>query len=277
MLRSLAAVIALSCFSASAAQAQAVSQIIATQPATPSVKSIVRKRSEPAGKQASGVSGTCGLGVIVVVGDEFMVKRIGVTRFQSSETKVPINWGLEDLIFARVRAAAPRGLSVLRIPFDKSKLPKRDESKTGLFRDEKAELADFMRKATEGTSCQRYVWVGNSISQFGSSGYSVRGIGIVNHDVLVGHRIYFFALSFIRIFDGRDFSIIRHGSALTHMDPLLKRVLLGTLILGPYSELAEASFPDKPEGVAGNLAFREYARALLTASLDRTLPIMLRP
>ena len=206
-----------------------------------------------------------------------MVKTIGLTRFQSSETIVPINWGLEDLIFARVRAAAPRGLTVLRIPFDKSRIPKRDESKKGLFRDEKAELADFMQKVTEGTNCQRYVWVGNSISRFSTYGYTVRGIGIVNHDVLVGHRIYFFALSYIRIFDGRDFSIIRHGSALTHMDPLLKRVLLGTLILGPYSELAEASFPETPEGVAGNLAFREYARALLTASLDRTLPIMLRP
>ncbi len=277
MLRLFAAVIVLSCVSAAPAQAQAVPQTTATQPAAPTAKSIARKRSEPAVKPVSGVSGTCGLGVIVVVGDEFMVKRIGVTQFQSSETKVPINWGLEDLIFARVRAAAPRGLSVLKIPFDKSKLPKRDESKIGLFRDEKAELADFMRKATEGTSCQRYVWVGNSISQFGSSGYSVRGIGIVNHDVLVGHRIYFFALSYIRVFDGRDFSITRHGSALTHIDPLLKRVLLGTLILGPYSELAEASFPDNPESVAGNLAFREYARALLTASLDRTLPIMLRP
>ena len=277
MLRLFAAIIALSCVSAAPAQAQAVPQTTATQPAAPATKSIARKQSEPAVKQVSGVSGACGLGVIVVVGDEFMVKRIGVTQFQSSETNVPINWGLEDLIFARVRAAAPRGLAVLRIPFDKSKLPKRDESKTGLFRDEKAELADFMRKATEGTSCQRYVWVGNSISQFGSSGYRVRGIGIVNHDVLVGHRIYFFALSYIRVFDGRDFSIIRHGSALTHIDPLLKRVLLGTLILGPYSELAEASFPDSPESVAGNLAFREYARALLTASLDRTLPIMLRP
>jgi hypothetical protein len=277
MLRSLAAVIALSCFSASAAQAQAAPQVFATQPAAPSAKSIVRKRNEPAGKQASGVSGSCGLGVIVVVGDEFMVKTIGLTRFHSSETRVPINWGLEDLIFARVRAAAPRGLTVRRIPFDRSRLPKRDESKKELFRDEKAELADFMRNVTQGTNCQRYVWVGNSISRFNTSGYSVRGIGIVNHDVLVGHRIYFFALSYIRIFDGRDFSIIRHGSAMTHIDPLLKRVLLGTLILGPYSELAEASFPNSPEGVAGNLAFREYARSLLTASLDRTLPFMLRP
>jgi len=214
---------------------------------------------------------------MVVVGDKFMVKTIGLTRFQTKETVVPINWGLEDLIVARVRAAAPRGITVLRIPYDKSRIPEREEPKQGLFRDEKAELADLMRTLTQGTNCQRYVLIGNSISRFSTYGYTVRGIGIVNHDVLVGHRIYFFALSYIRVFDGRDFSIIKHGSALTHIDPLLKRVLLGTLILGPYSELAEASFPNKPEDAATNLAFREYARALLTASLDRTLPYMLRP
>jgi hypothetical protein len=280
MLRLFAAVIVLSCFTTSAsAQAQPAPQTGATLPAQPTAKSATRKpaaRSQPAGRQAAGGSGSCGLGVVIVVGDEFTVKTIGLTRWQSKETVAPINWGLEDLIFARVRAAAP-GLTVIKIPYVKSRFPERDKPKNELFRDERAELADHMRKVTEGTNCQRYVWVGNSVSRFGTSGYTVRGIGIVNHDVLVGHRIYFFALSYIRVFDGRDFSIIKHGSALTHIDPLLKRVLLGTLILGPYSELAEASFPDKPEDATTNLAFREYARAFLTASLDRTLPYMLRP
>jgi hypothetical protein len=134
-----------------------------------------------------------------------------------------------------------------------------------------------MRQITKGTNCQRYILVSKSISKFNDLNWTVRGIGIVNHDVPFKHRIYLFALSYIRIFDGGDFSIIRHGSALTHLDPLVKRMLLGTLILGPYSELAEASFPSHPEEAAKNLALREYARALLTASLDKTLPFMLRP
>jgi hypothetical protein len=281
MPRLLAAVIVLSCFATSAStQTQPAPQTTATQPATPTAKPAIRKpaaRSEPAGKQASGDSGPCGLGVVVVVGDEFTVKTIGLTVFQSKETVVPINWGLEDLVFGRVRAAAPPGLTVLRIPYVKSRFPAREEPKNELFRDERTELAERMRKVTQGTNCQRYVLVGNSISRFSTYSYTVRGIGIVNHDVLVGHRIYFFALSYIRVFDGRDFSIIRHGSALTHVDPLVKRMLLGTLILGPYSELAEASFPARPEQAVHNLAFREYARALLRASLDKTLPYMLQP
>ena len=109
MLRSFAAVIVLSCFSTSAwTQVQPTPPVAGTEATQPAAKPAIRKpaaRSEPAGKQASGSSGPCGLGVIVVVGDEFTVKTIGLTVFQSKETVVPINWGLEDLIFARVRAA----------------------------------------------------------------------------------------------------------------------------------------------------------------------------
>jgi hypothetical protein len=281
MVRLLAAAIVLSCFSTSAwAQAQPTPPAAGTQPVTPTVKPAIRKpaaRSESAGKPATAKSGPCGLGVIVSVGDEFMVAKIGLTRFHNSETVVPIeSWGLNDLVFARVRAAAPPGMTVLRIPYSKSAFPPREAPKT-LFRDERAELVDLMRQVTNGTNCQRYVLVSKSISRFNDLAWTVRGIGVVEHDVLLRRRTYFFALSYIRVFDGRDFSIIRHGSALTHLDPLVKRMLLGTLILGPYSELAEASFPSNPEEAAKNLALREYARALLTASLDKTLPFMLRP
>ncbi|MGE9008223.1 hypothetical protein ACO2JO_06550 [Leptospira interrogans] len=205
-----------------------------------------------------------------------MVKSIGLTALQSKETVVPIeSWGLNDLVFARVRAAAPPGVTVLRIPYTKSAFPPRERPRT-LFHDEKAELVELMRQVTNGTNCQRYVLVSKSISKFNDLNLTVRGIGIVDHDVPFRHRTFLFALSYIRVFDGRDFSIITHGSALTHLDPLVKRMLLGTLILGPYSELAGASFPHHPEQSAHNLALREYARNLLTTSLDKTLPIMLR-
>jgi hypothetical protein len=281
MVRLLAAAIVLSCFSTSAwAQAQPAPPAAGTQPVTPTVKPAIRKpaaRGESAGKPVIAKSGPCGLGVIVSVGDEFMVAKIGLTIFQNNEKVVPIeSWGLNDLVFARVRAAAPPGVTVLRIPYSKAAFPPREETKNQWFRDERAELVDLMRRITNGTNCQRYVLVSKSISKFNDLNWTVRGIGIVDHDVPLRRRTYLFALSYIRVFDGRDFSIIRQGSALTHLDPLVKRMLLGTLILGPYSELAEASFPNNPEEAAKNLALREYARALLTTSLDKTLPFMLQ-
>ena len=281
MVRLLAAAIVLSCLSTSAwTQTQPTPPAAGPQSATPAAKPAIRKppRNEPTAKPASARSGPCSLGVIVSVGDEFMVSKIGLTIFQKKETVVSIeSWGLNDLVFARVRAAAPSGATVLRIPYSKSAFPPREEAKNQWFRDEKAELVDLMRRITNGTNCQRYVLVSKSISRFNDLNWTVCGIGIVDHDVPLRHRTYLFALSYIRVFDGRDFSIIKQGSALTHLDPLVKRMLLGTLILGPYSELAEASFPSNPEDAANNLALREYARALLTTSLDKTLPYMLRP
>jgi hypothetical protein len=121
MLRSFAAVIVLSCFSTSAwTQVQPTPPVAGTEATKPAAKPAIRKpaaRSEPAGKPASVRNGPCGLGVIVSVGDEFMVKTIGLTVFQNRETVVPIeSWGLNDLVFARVRAAVPPGVTVLRIP-----------------------------------------------------------------------------------------------------------------------------------------------------------------
>ena len=227
---------------------------------------------------AAARSEPCGLGVIVSVGDEFMTKKIGLNPFGNDEAVAPIDsWGLDDLVFARVRAAAPRGIAVRRIPYTKSAFPPREESRFQLFRDRKADLADLMRQITSGTQCQRYILISKSISKFRESSHTVRGIGIVDLDSPLGRRAYLFALSYIRVFDGRNFSIIRQGSALTNREPLMQRMLLGELILGPYSELSGASFPSLTERVTDNLALREYARVLLTASLDKTLPMMLRP
>jgi hypothetical protein len=282
MIRVFAAAIALSCLATPAStQTQLSPPTAGEQTTKPSIKPATRKpiaRKEAPGKSAAAMSEPCGLGVIVSVGDEFMTKKIGLNPFGNDEAVVSIeSWGLNDLAFARVRAAVPAGVIVRRIPYTKSAFPPREESKFQLFRDRKAELADLMRQITNGTQCRRYILVSKSISKFRESAHTVRGIGIVDLDIPVGRRTYLFALSFIRVFDGRDFSIIRQGSALTNREPLMQRMLLGELILGPYSELSEASFPRQAERSADNLALREYARALLTASLDKTLPMMLRP
>jgi hypothetical protein len=220
-------------------------------------------------------SGSCGLGVIASVGDEFQVEKIELLRLGSAATEVPIsNWGLDDLAFERVRAAAGPGTIVRRIP------DKKDPPPTGpkpLFRDLRAELVEGMRRITNGTSCQRYVLVSKSISRFNDSSQTVRGIGIVDWDNPFHHRTYLFALGYIRVFDGRDFSIIRQGSAMIEHEPLLNRMLLGTVILGPYRELDNGAFPSNPTQAADNRGFRDGVRAMLRASLDRTLPVMLRP
>ncbi|KYG25298.1 hypothetical protein SE92_24270 [Bradyrhizobium sp. AT1] len=224
--------------------------------------------------------GSCDVGVVVTTGDEFTVQTTGLTIFQNKKTVVPIpGWGLSDLIFARARAAIPAGMSVLRIPYNPAKFPPRNEKDTlkdRLFRDPDAELAEYMRQVAKGTNCRHYIQILNSISPIGSSNYTVRGFGILNQDVVLGRRIFLHALAFIRIFDGRDFAIVRQSSALINLDhSLAVQRFLGKLVGGPYRELPAESFPARPEDAADNLALRDGVRAMLAASLDKTLPLLL--
>jgi len=237
-------------------------------------------RREATGRPASA-GGPCDFGVVVTAGDEFTVLTTGLTVFQYKTMVVPIpGWGLQDLIFARTRAAIPAGVSVLRIPFNPAKFPPRDESKDTLkdrlFRDRDAELAEYMRQVVKGTNCRHYIQILNAVSPIGSSKYTVRGFGILNQDVVLGRRIFLYALAFIRIFDGRDFSVVRQSSALINMQhSLAVQRLLGKQIGGPYRELPAESFPTRPEDAAADPALRDGVRAMLTESLDKTLPLLL--
>jgi hypothetical protein len=268
------------CFSTSA-WGQTKSGPPGTETAGSAVKQASGKTTTRTAKPASVVGGPCDFGVVVTTGDEFTVLTTGLTVFQNKKTVVPIpGWGLNDLIFARTRAAIPAGVSVLRIPYNPAKFPRRDESKDTLkdrlFRDLNAELAQYMREVVKGTNCRHYIQILNSISPFGSSNYTVRGFGILNHDVVLGRRIYLYALAFVRIFDGRDFSVVRQSSALinTHHSLTVQR-LLGVQIGGPYRELPAESFPTRPEDAADNPALRDGVRAMLTESLDKTLPLLI--
>jgi hypothetical protein len=221
---------------------------------------------------------SCDLGVIAAVGDEFQIKQISLSHWISEPSYVPIShWGLDDLVFERVRAAAGPRTIVQRIPYSKERFPPPKETQNALFRDREAELVEILRKITSGTSCQRFVLVGRSISRFNGSVQTVRGIGIIDLDNPLRHRTYLYALSYIRVFDGRDFAILKQGSAITEREPLLDRMVLGETISGPFREVDNAAFPSNPADAAHNLAFREAVRAMLKSSLDRTLPSMLQP
>jgi hypothetical protein len=270
----------LSYFSISA-WAQTKSGPPGTETAAPAVKQANSKATTRTAKPASVVGGPCDFGVVVTAGDEFTVLTTGLTIFQYKTTVVPIpGWGLQDLIFARTRAAIPAGVSVLRILYNPAKFPPRDDSKDTfkdrLFRDLNAELAAYMREVVKGTNCRHYIQILNSVSPIGSSKYTVRGFGLLNQDVVLGRRIFLYALAFIRIFDGRDFSVVRQSSALINMDhSLAVQRLLGKQFGGPYRELPAESFPTRPEDAAANPALRDGVRAMLTESLDKTLPLLL--
>ncbi|MGY4283407.1 hypothetical protein ACVWXO_002627 [Bradyrhizobium sp. LM2.7] len=80
----------------------------------------VGAEAKPVAKQPIAVeSGPCRLGVIPVIGDHYSVQKFGLTIFENEASEVAVDWSLDDLVFARVRAATNNDPAVRRIAYPK--------------------------------------------------------------------------------------------------------------------------------------------------------------
>jgi hypothetical protein len=247
MLRSFAAAaIFVSCFTV-AGWAQSPSATSA--PATSTPASSVAKKAAPKTKPAE--SGSC---------------QFGPLKLTDTYERVSVDgWALDELVVSRVRAAAP-GMSVRRIPFTKEELANYPRPAFRFRRDETIEK--FAKYVARGRNCERYVLVhrhGGSQREF--------GIGISKH--YLGSNANLFAMMYIRVYDGRTFQLINEAPALMEEDTYANRFKyhLG----GPSRPIDLAMFPEKAADAAKSPVLRDGVRQMLTVSLDRTLPGMLRP
>jgi hypothetical protein len=98
------------------------------------------------------------------------------------------------------------------------------------------------------------------------------GIGISKH--YLGSNAQLFAMMYIRVYDGRTFQLINEAPALMEEDTYANRFkyYLG----GPSRPIDLAMFPVKATDAAASPVLRDGVREMLTVSLDRTLPGMLR-
>src|SRR5581483_7469512 len=64
----------------------------------------------------------CQIGVIPIAGDKFLIEKYGHFTFLDKLAHVGVvGWALDELVVARVQAAAP-GKTVRRVPFTKEEL-----------------------------------------------------------------------------------------------------------------------------------------------------------
>ncbi len=253
MLRSFATSAVLVLLFGTAGWAQTPSALSASDGSKSVTKKPTRRNDTPAAE-----SGPCHIGVIPIAGNLFLVQRFGVDRVAAE------GWGLDELVFSRVRAAAP-GRSVRRVPFTAAELIRGAQRPTSLFGDS---LKEFAQHVAGRISCERYVVVhrhGGRSREF--------GIGISKR--LLFDKAILYAMMKIVVYDGRTFELIREAPASIKDDNSFGRSLLG-LPGGPVLELDPSAFPDKPADAARNPVLRDGVRALLTQSLDNTLPALLR-
>lgn len=266
------------CLTASAwAQTQPAPGAAAPQTATPpkpAAKKAAPKAKTSAKPAASADTRPCQIGVIAVNSNQFAVQKVGLTILGNEFTQVPVDgWGLDDVVVMRVRTAAAVS-AVRKIAYTKEDLQRAKSD--SFFRNINAEWRDFVRQIAAGANCQRYVLVTNSSSQFANTNQTVEGFGIVFWGNLIKKRTYLFALTHVRIFDGQTFELIKEAKSAGD-DVSLGAMLVGdNPIRGPSREVDDTSFPAAPAEAVSSPALREGARALLTASLDKTLPAMLR-
>jgi hypothetical protein len=211
-------------------------------------------------------SGPCQIGVISLAGDLFSVEKYGALKFLDTYAHTSVAaWGLDELVVSRVRAAAP-GSSVRGIPYTRQELTEARRQRS-FFRDYDGNLLRFVQYLASRTRCERYIAVlrrGGTQREF--------GIGISYH---LDARVFLFAMMSARVYDGRTFEIIGDAPAREDDYSALQRALHDELG-GPYRILDAAMFPAKPADAVKNLVLRDGVRAMLTKSLDKTLPALLQ-
>jgi hypothetical protein len=171
-------------------------QPAATSPTKPMVKSAT-KMAGPKAKTSATLStpagsGPCQIGVIPAIGDQFVVQKVGLTVFGNEETEIPIPaWGLDDLVVARVRAAAS-GLLVRKLSYAKGTFDPCYHPPSRLFGDSRNDLANIVRQIAANARCERHVAVTRFDGQFAGTNQMLRGIGGVNHGAgVLRHTVLF--------------------------------------------------------------------------------------
>jgi hypothetical protein len=239
------------------AQAQTV------QPPPPAkAKPTAKKSASP--KAAAGQpapSGPCSIGVFPLLFDEFGVRKIGITVFGNEFKQITVdNWGLDDLVVERVRAAA--GPGVRRIAFAKAAFEGYVPG-IGMFQNLNTKAPDIVRQAAGQTQCERYVVVTRAASQY-IGNQSIYGLGIVSSGapILSTNRIH--AVVRIHVHDGQSFAVLKSGNG---------SISGANLLTGPPTSKLEV-WPEPPEA-ANTPAMREATRKLLGEILDKSLPELL--
>ncbi|OSJ23460.1 hypothetical protein BSZ19_44235 [Bradyrhizobium japonicum] len=240
-----------------------------TPQAKPTAKKATTKPKATAKPAEPATAGPCGVGVIAGTGDIFVVQKIGLTVFGNDYAEVPVSWGLDDLVFARVRAAAGN-TPVRRITYAKGALDSYYHPKSGLFRNRREELSNLIRQVAGNAGCERYLVVMRSEGQLDGSNQSLSGVGIFSRGVGLISYAYVFAYIGVTWVDGRTFEIMK-GPAVT-FEGVMKHMADNFVSNELLQKVDKSMFPETAADAASNTALRDTTRDFLTKRLDKILP-----
>ncbi|MBU6462513.1 MAG: hypothetical protein KGK01_06890 [Bradyrhizobium sp.] len=217
--------------------------------------------------------GPCRLGVIPAVGDSFVVQKIGLTVFGNEYAEVATNWGLDDLIFARVRAAAGQALPVRRIAYPPGAFEHYYHPASRLLPDPREGLPAIVSGIAANAGCERYLVITRFSGQLPGTNQRLDGIGAFKQGLgsILGHS-HLFANIALTSLDGQTFATQPHNGA----DIVARFQESLRLTEDPMKILDNEYFPEPPSIAAASAVLRDRTRALVSATVDRLLPPYLK-
>jgi hypothetical protein len=274
MARSLAVALVLSCIAGSAwAQAQPAPGAATAQTGTPSIKPAAKKPAQKAAAKPaiSADNGACDIGVIAAAGSPIGLKKVGITIFGNEYSELPSDaWGIDDLIFARVRAAAGPRVAVRRIAYAKEAFESYDHPEKRIIKDARENFTAIVRQVAAKSRCARYIAVVRYVGNLSGTNQSLAGVGVLAHGPF---KVFAFAYTRVVVFDGETFAIREDpfGSFGARMS-----AALSGMMQQEYMRAVDIDFPASPEEAASNAKLRDTARVLVAERLDRILPEYLK-
>lgn len=209
-------------------------------------------------------SGPC-IGVFPLLGDQFGIRKIGISVFGNEFKQITVdNWGLDDLVVERVRAAVGPGIAVRRIAHAKAVFEGYVPG-IGMFQNLDTKAPAIVRQAAAQTQCERYVVVTRAASQYVGN-QSIYGLGIVNSGGPLLSTTQLHTVVRIHVHDGHTFAVIKSGAGSLGGSSFLS---------GPPTRKLDASWWPEPPEAANTPVMREATRKLVGEVLDKSLPELL--
>ena len=224
-------------------------------------------------QRQSAETGPCKLGVMSAVGNRISVQKFGLTVFETEENEIPVDWGLDDLILNRVRAATGADPGVRRIGYAKGAFEPYYHPASRLLPDPREGLPAIVRSITPNANCERYLVMTRFRGQIPGTNLLLDGIGVYSRGIgSLARHARLFANIQINVLDGSTYERIQRPFA-NFGARLSKSFQLGE---DDIVKLDNSLFPEPAAAAASSAMLRDRIRALVTAQMDETLPAQLK-
>ena len=232
------------------------------------------QRAKPAAPQAApqpAPSTGKSLCVASIIGHKFNVQTIGLMVFGNALEEASIqSWGLDDALLRRVTQLMGRQYAVRRLDVPQHVLAAY-EGPQQLFKDRNVDFIAALRAAA-GDKCDLVLTATRGSSGYGGTNQTLYGLGVLNHGRPINERVYVFVTYDLVLYDGKDFSRLRHTWPST--DPPVIGALVGPGIRGMYRRVDNAWWPGSAQAAAQSEPLKSTTRALVEEGVSKSVPGM---